>query len=234
MISTGSSLIGRPADDTQTRMRSKEQTRQNLMQAALNLIGTGNSFPALGIREIAREAGVVPTTFYRHFKTTDDLGLALVQDSGVTLRRLLREARQASLPGKDMIRHSVNVFVCYLKQHHLEWRFISSERTGGSSTLRDAIRCEILHFTNEMINDLRLLKVFPSLSDQTLALVCGVTVTLMMNSATDFLDMRPDQSQIQKKMLDTFIQQIAMVFLGAAHWEDKALQPLFNDFSGKK
>ncbi len=60
-----------------------------------------------------------------------------------------------------MIRHSVSVFVTYLKQHHLEWRFISSERSGGSQSLRNAIRNEIAHFTNEIVSDLRLLNIFP-------------------------------------------------------------------------
>ncbi|HEX4857356.1 MAG TPA: HTH-type transcriptional repressor FabR [Limnobacter sp.] len=228
------SAATRPADETQARVRRKEQTRQNLLQAALALVGNGSSFTALGIREITREAGVVPTAFYRHFKTTDELGLALVEDGGITLRRLLREARQASLPGEDMIRHSVSVFVNYLKQHHLEWRFISSERSGGSPLLRNAIRNEITHFTTEMASDLRQLNIFPGLSTQTLTLICSLVVTLMMNSATDFLDARADQPQIEREMLDNFVKQIVMVFLGAAHWEEEPTQSLLSGLSRKK
>jgi len=33
---------------------------------------------SLGIREVTRQAGVVPTSFYRHFRNMDDLGLQLV------------------------------------------------------------------------------------------------------------------------------------------------------------
>lgn len=234
MRSRLSAAGSKPVEETQARVRRKEQTRYNLMQAALNLVGNGNSFTALGIREITREAGVVPTAFYRHFKTTDELGLALVEDGGITLRRLLREARQASLPGEDMIRHSVSVFVTYLKQHHLEWRFISSERSGGSQSLRNAIRNEIAHFTNEMASDLRLLNIFPGLSTHTLTLICSLVVTLMMNSATDFLDARADQPQIEKEMLDNFVKQIVMVFLGAAHWEEEPTQSLFSGLSKSK
>lgn len=221
-------------DETQARVRRKEQTRQNLMQAALTLVGNGSSFTALGIREITREAGVVPTAFYRHFKTTDELGLALVEDAGITLRRLLREARQASLPGEDMIRHSVNVFVNYLKQHHLEWRFISSERSGGSQALRNAIRNEIAHFTLEMGSDLRMLNIFPDLSTNTLQLICSLVVTMMMNSATDFLDVREDQPKLEKEMQDNFVKQIVMVFLGAAHWEEEPQGSLLSGLSKRK
>ena len=224
----------KPADELQARVRRKEQTRQNLMQAALALVGNGSSFTALGIREITREAGVVPTAFYRHFKTTDELGLALVEEAGLTLRRLLREARQASLPGEDMIRHSVNVFINYLKQHHLEWRFISSERCGGSPALRSAIRNEIAHFTNEMTSDLRALNIFPTLSTQSLQLICSVVVTVMMNAAVDFLDLKSDQPALEKEMIDNFVKQIVMVYLGAANWTETPTQSLSSEIAGRQ
>ena len=54
-----------PADrkDKLTRTERKDLTRSSLMQAALALMGEGRSFTSLGIREIAREAGMVPNGF---------------------------------------------------------------------------------------------------------------------------------------------------------------------------
>ena len=49
--------------DTLSRSERKDLTRGNLLQAALKLMGEGRSFTSLGIREIAREAGVVPNAF---------------------------------------------------------------------------------------------------------------------------------------------------------------------------
>lgn len=224
----------RPAEEPQVRARKKEQTRQKLIQAALNLVSGGSSFTALGIREITREAGVVPTAFYRHFRNTDELGLALVEEGGMTLRRLLREARQASLPGEDMIRHSVNVFVIYLKQHHLEWRFVTTERSGGSKILRMAIRNEVSHFTNEMVSDLRALNIFPKLSTNSLQRICAMVVTLMMYSTTDFLDLTPDHPKLEEEMVDHLVKQIVMVFLGGAHWEEEPSGSLFKEIASKQ
>ena len=51
--------------DSLSRSARKDLTRANLLQAALNLMGGGRSFTSLGLREIAREAGVVPNAFYR-------------------------------------------------------------------------------------------------------------------------------------------------------------------------
>ena len=84
------------------RSARKDLTRARLLQAALTLMGEGRSFTSLGLREIAREAGVVPNAFYRHFRNTDELGLVLVEEVGITLRRLLREARKMDVAPRDI------------------------------------------------------------------------------------------------------------------------------------
>ena len=113
-------------------------------------MGEGRSFTSLGIREIAREAGMVPNAFYRHFRNTDELGLELVEEMGIALRRLLREARQTGTSDTDIVRRSVQVYRHYVVDNRLLFLFVSSERSGGSRILRMAIRNEVTHFTNEM------------------------------------------------------------------------------------
>ena len=133
----------------------KLRTRQQLMQAALNLVGQGRGFTSLSLREVTREIGVVPASFYRHFKDMDDLGLALVEEGGVTLRRLLREARRSGFEPKDMLRNSVLIYKRYLEHNRLVFAFIVGERSGGSPVIRKAIRREEEHFVHEMAQDLR-------------------------------------------------------------------------------
>ena len=55
----------------------KLRTRKALMNSALELVDEGQHFSSLSIREVAKRAGVVPNAFYRHFKSLDELGLAL-------------------------------------------------------------------------------------------------------------------------------------------------------------
>ena len=76
-----------------SRIERKERTRQRLIDSALTLVGSGRSDSSLSLREITREAGVVPAAFYRHLRDLDELGLALVEMAGAALRRLLREHR---------------------------------------------------------------------------------------------------------------------------------------------
>ena len=76
----------------ESRQERKQRTRQDLLQAALRLL-EDQSFSGLSLREVTREAGVVPTAFYRHFDNMEELGLALIDESFRTLREMIRAAR---------------------------------------------------------------------------------------------------------------------------------------------
>lgn len=212
--------------DKLTRTERKDITRNSLLQAALALIGEGRSFTSLGIREIAREAAMVPNAFYRHFRSTDDLGLALVEEVGITLRRLLREVRQNGVEQADITRRSVQVYHQYVVQNRLLFLFISSERSGGSRILRLAIRNEVTHFTNEMAQDFRRIGVYNDMSTQSLQMVCGVIVTTMLAAAPEILDLPPEQPLLETEMIENFVRQMQVVLLGASRWRDKPLRHL--------
>jgi AcrR family transcriptional regulator len=210
-----------PRPDQLTRSERKDVTRNSLIAAALHLIGEGRSFTSLGIREIAREAGMVPNGFYRHFRNPDDLGLALVDQVGITLRRLLREARQSADEQKDMLRRSVQVYNQYVRQNRLEFLFISSERAGGSRILRLAIKNEVTHFTHEMAQDFRRLNLYPALATPSIQMICGLIVNAMLAVAPEILDLSPEQPLLEAEMTENFVQQLRLVLLGASHWRDQ-------------
>jgi AcrR family transcriptional regulator len=207
--------------DKLTRVERKDLTRSSLVQAALTLMGEGRSFTSLGIREIAREAAMVPNAFYRHFRNTDELGLELVEEVGVTLRRLLREARQSGVTEVDIVRRSVTVYQQYVIENRLLFLFVSSERSGGSRILRMAIRNEVSHFTNEMAQDFRRLGVYKDLSTANLQMVCSLIVTTMLAAAPEILDLPPAQPMLEDEMMENFVKQLQLVLLGASFWKDK-------------
>jgi AcrR family transcriptional regulator len=203
----------------ETREARRQRTHAGLQDAALRLMSRGRSFTSLGLREIAREAGIVPAGFYRHFRDLDELGLALVQEGGLTLRQLLREAREG-LPGVDMIRRSVRIYRDYIAEHRLHMLFIVSERAGGSPVIRAAVRREISHFANDMAQDLRQMNFLPHLSTTTLQLVCGLVVNSMIFAASDILDLAPDQPRQEQELIEDFVRQLQVIFVGAEEWKD--------------
>ena len=83
---------GRPVSGVsgESRTERKERTRRAILDATLSLC-EDSSLVALSLRQVAKEVGIVPTAFYRHFDSIEDLGLALVEESFVSLRAMLRE-----------------------------------------------------------------------------------------------------------------------------------------------
>ncbi len=203
-----------------TRIEQKERTRQRICEAALSLIGQGRSYTSLSLREITREAGIVPAAFYRHFSDLDQLGLALVEMGGVTLRRLLREARRDGIPPTDMLRGSVLIYKRFVEERSLVFRFIAGERGGGSKAIRYAIRTEESHFASEMAQDMRAIGTLPDLSTPSLQMICGLVVTTMLNAASDILDLPKGQARAEKEMVDNFVRQLRIIFIGAKHWRE--------------
>lgn len=203
-----------------SRVELKERTRLRLIEAALALIGQGRGYSSLSLREITRETGVVPAAFYRHFRDLDELGLALVEMGGVTLRHLLREARRDGIPPTDMLRGSVLVYKRFVEERSLVFRFLAGERGGGSRVIRQAIRTEESHFASEMAQDLRALGTLPDLSSATLQMICGLVVTTMLNAASDILDLPAGRPKQEAELVDNFVRQLRLVFLGARRWRE--------------
>ncbi|WP_314038462.1 TetR/AcrR family transcriptional regulator [Dietzia sp. CH92] len=59
-----------------TRAEQKRHTRALIVEAGRRAVAS-RGFTGLVVRELAREAGIVPTAFYRHFESVDDLASEL-------------------------------------------------------------------------------------------------------------------------------------------------------------
>lgn len=77
------------------RDERKQQSRQALLDAALRLSTSGRSFSSISLREVAREVGLVPTAFYRHFQDMDELGKELVDHVALHLKTILHQLGQS-------------------------------------------------------------------------------------------------------------------------------------------
>ena len=115
-----------------TQAERRRHTRQALLDAALLRMDAGDSFDSLSLRSVTRAAGVVPTAFYRHFDGMDELGLALVEESFLSLRGMLREARE-QLPPADIIRRSVQILLEHSRAHRQHFVFVSRGPVGRKS-----------------------------------------------------------------------------------------------------
>jgi AcrR family transcriptional regulator len=189
-----------------TRQEQKLKTRQNIIDAAFKLLHENRTLSAISLREVAREAGIAPTSFYRHFKDMDELGLTLVDEAGLTLRQLMRQARRRIASGGGVIDTSVDTFMEFISANSNVFRLLLREHTGTSAAYRLAVSREIQHFTEELtdyiIEQLKLSHLVANLQAEAM-------VRLVFSAGADALDaddsLRTDISIRVKRQL-RFIQ----------------------------
>ncbi|HZV72164.1 MAG TPA: TetR family transcriptional regulator [Conexibacter sp.] len=203
-----------------TRAEQKERTRIALLDAALRLLER-KSFGSLGLREVAREAGVVPTAFYRHFESMEELGLVLIDDSFRTLRRMIRDARSEPLAYGDVIRSSVEILVRHVHAHRLHFRFVARERSSGVPVLRQAIRAEIRLFSSELATDLARFPYLDRWSTEDLGMFATLIVNTMVSTAEEIVEAPSGRPEAEREIVRRAEKQLRLIAFGVPVWRSE-------------
>lgn len=205
-----------PREDRVARAEQKQLTRQALLAAALELLRE-RSFDGLSLREVTREAGVVPTAFYRHFESMDELGLVLVDDAFRTMRRLMRAVREGPIPHSQAIRRSVETFVQYVLAHRPHFTFLLRERFGGSTPIRNAIRAGIRLFVSDLAADLARITEASSWTHEDLQMLAGLLVSTVVTATEQVIEIATSPAAVEDVVHDTE-RQLRLIVLGAMQW----------------
>jgi AcrR family transcriptional regulator len=201
-----------------TQAERRQQTRQALLDAALLYVEAGESFESLSLRQVARAAGIVPTAFYRHFASMDELGLALVDESMRTLRALLREAREGGLPPVHLIRRSVEILVEHVREHRQHYLFVARVRSTGNAVLRHAIRNEIRLFTSELATDLARFPVLREWTTEDLQMLASLLVNEMIATVEAIIDVPVAGPDAEAEIARMAEKQMRLTMLAVPHW----------------
>ena len=121
-----------------SRKQQKEETRQKLLDAATAQLASGRSFDTLSLREVAKLAGIAPTSFYRHFHDMEGLGLALIEEHGAGMLTLMHRVREQASEGQSVIRASVETLFDYIFDNQGVSRMILQESLARESAFRKA------------------------------------------------------------------------------------------------
>ncbi|HWU69365.1 MAG TPA: HTH-type transcriptional repressor FabR [Stenotrophobium sp.] len=144
-----------PGVTTKKRAARRGQVeRHELIAAALKLLGPSRSVSSLSLREIARVAGIAPNSFYRHFRNVDELAVALIDQAGGTLRKIIREARNRISPERSVIRTSIETFMEQLEADEKLLHVLLREGHVGSDEFKQAVDRELQFFEEELREDL--------------------------------------------------------------------------------
>ena len=88
----GGSIVG--VEKARTRAEQKQHTRALIVASARRIVAE-SGFAGLAVREVARGAGIVPTAFYRHFASVDELAGALANGAATEFAALVDELVEA-------------------------------------------------------------------------------------------------------------------------------------------
>lgn len=156
------------------------------MQAALALCAE-EGFASLSLRSVAREAGIAPTSFYRHFRDIDELGISMALDAKKILDECFAAIRRrlgaAATPEPDsqpeapdaveaFVGPFTEIFMAYCSSHNRLLRLFFQERTGSSKALRSAIAVEtgkLIDFLSQDLKNLALSMGKPVADNRLLA-----------------------------------------------------------------
>jgi AcrR family transcriptional regulator len=169
---------------------------------------------------VAREVGIVPTAFYRHFASIESLGLALVDESFVSLRAMLRDVRRGDQAFDDMVDRSITVLVEHVHQQRAHFLFIARERAAGPPGVRRAISHQIELVERELSADLARLPGTARWSGEDLRVLSNLIVTAMVATAEAILS-AASHPDAEKAIVETARTQLRMVLVGALNWRSQ-------------
>ncbi|GGK64739.1 putative transcriptional regulator, TetR family protein [Nocardia camponoti] len=205
------SVVTEQGGQTASRNERKAQTRAALLDGTLTL-ASERGFAALSLREIARSAGIVPTAFYRHFASIEDLGATLVDEGVTALRLALRGVRRKPDATVD---DTVRFVFDQVRGKRAIFGFLIRERNGGSAALRTAIASEMQLIVREIVADLSRIPALDSWSPQQLEVAADLLVSTVTEGIGTFVDASPRE---ESAVIARTVMQMRLIALGIGVW----------------
>ncbi|SER64030.1 transcriptional regulator, TetR family [Streptomyces sp. yr375] len=201
------------------RQAQKQKTRQALLDAALGLLEE-QSLSSLGLREVTRAVGVAPTAFYRHFRSTADLGVALVEEALGSLHPMIRTTVTTADTGEERITRAVELIAGHVNAQPAHVRFIARERHGGVQPVREAIREQLGRFAEEVKAELAKDAQAKGWSDDDLLMLSHLYVDQMLITASLFLESLEASPEERERISRRATHQMRLISIGRHHWLD--------------
>lgn len=197
-------------------------SREDLIAAALGLVGPHRSISTLSLREIAREAGIAPNSFYRHFRDTDELAIALIDLAGRSLRRIIGEARHRASKERSVIRSSLETFMEQLGSDEKFLHILLREGSTGSEAFKRAVERELRFFEDELCVDLVRLAKANDVPIAEPALAAKAITRLVFAMGATAMDLPREH---HAAILEQTVAMLRMIVVGAQRMAVEAIPP---------
>lgn len=203
------------------KSQQRLKTHRALMVAAIKLMSDDRSFSSISLREVTREAGVVPATFYRHFNEMEDLAVELVDYCFRPMENLVAGVRARRLTARQLVYESVGTFIRFARRHRRYFLFLTKERLGGRSRVRTRIREQTQAMALILGHDLIGLPEW-----QGVPIGIGQEVSLMimdqmMLLLDEVLDLPPGESRDEVKLIARARKKVWILLRGGLGYQDR-------------
>ena len=195
-----------------SRKKQKQETRKKLMEAAASELRSGRSFDTLSLREVAKHAGIAPTSFYRHFHDMESMGLALIEEHGESLLDLMHQVRSQASEGHSLIRNSVETLFDYFLSNQGTSRMIldvslsvDSVFRGAAEALLDTMSSDLAEFLVWDAKKRGVPLAHPELAANSIVAILFTTGIALLNTPAEDRD----------KYIESAITQLRMIMRGA-------------------
>ncbi len=185
------------------------------------------------MRELAREAGLNPNTFYRHFDTLDDLAREAVESISRRLRPMLRRERWLAAHDEphSVPRRACVAFFTFALENREAFLSALAEYHGTTPALREAVRATLHSVSAEMADDVVQLQLMPALPRDVVDEVCTQIVLQLFHLSAEFIgadaDADADANAARRDALVSYAERfVVRLFAGsvllAQHVEERA------------
>lgn len=199
-----------PEDATPVR---RTVTREDLIAAALALIGPHRSLSTLSLREVAREAGIAPNSFYRQFRDMDELSIALIDLAGRSLRTIIGQARRrATTSATSVVWVSVETFIEQLRADDKLLHVLLREGAVGSDDFKHAVERELHYFEDELQHDLVRLAAVDGVKLHAPELAAKAITRLVFAMGASAMDLPPENDA---ELIGEVSTMVRMIIVGA-------------------
>lgn len=195
-----------------SRQQQKAETRQKLLDAAGAELASGRSFDTLSLREVAKLAGIAPTSFYRHFRDMEGLGLTLIEQCGESLRKLIHDVMHQASDGRSLIRASVETLFEYFHRNQGMSRMILQESMSRQPEFRRAAERLMQTMSSDLADYLEEEARERGVPLGHARIVADLMVAILFTAGIAVLDTPADE---RDQHVETAIIQLRMIMRGA-------------------
>lgn len=170
--------------------------RRSLIRAAIRLAAQKRSFQALGLREVAREAGVNPNTFYRHFDDMEELAMTVATELGGQLSQTLKSIR-ANSTRSEAARATVAATYRFATDNPEAVIALVSELNGAYPRVRAHLRMLMQGVAREIVDGVQDYARDNGIQDEALLKLAYSLVEQLFIMSIDYIEQTDRRDEIE-------------------------------------